>query len=176
MTLKKMSVAANDIVLNNLVMREKTFKSVPQRRRRLLLSPHFPSWLCQPARGRPSLPPAPQGATPLRALASPWHVPPTLPVEFLCQASSIRRRQKLQAAGKSGCKQCESHRRQTGAGTRGSGWSRHTGLADLSGTPLGVHRVQSRSYAGAARLVPPHRPLSSDNWLRSRRTGNLALG
>lgn len=29
MTLKKMSVAANDIVLDNLVMREKTFKSTP---------------------------------------------------------------------------------------------------------------------------------------------------
>lgn len=31
MTLKKMSVAANDIVLNNLVMREKTFKTTPQQ-------------------------------------------------------------------------------------------------------------------------------------------------
>lgn len=29
MTLKKMSVAANDIVLNNLVMREKTLKTLP---------------------------------------------------------------------------------------------------------------------------------------------------
>lgn len=29
MTLKKMSGAANDIVLNNLVMRDETFKTIP---------------------------------------------------------------------------------------------------------------------------------------------------
>lgn len=41
MTLKKMSVAANDIVLNNLVMREKTFKTIPWPRGRVLLNTRF---------------------------------------------------------------------------------------------------------------------------------------
>lgn len=43
MTLKKMSVAANDIVLNNLVMREKTFKTIPQQPCWVLLNAHFSS-------------------------------------------------------------------------------------------------------------------------------------
>lgn len=43
MTLKKMSVAANDIVLNNLVMREKTFKTIPQQPCPVLLNAHFSS-------------------------------------------------------------------------------------------------------------------------------------
>ena len=44
MTLKKMSVAANDIVLNNLVMREKTFKTIPRQPQcQLLLNAHFSS-------------------------------------------------------------------------------------------------------------------------------------
>lgn len=41
MTLKKMSVAANDIVLNNLVMREKTFKTIPDQLRSVLLNLQF---------------------------------------------------------------------------------------------------------------------------------------
>lgn len=46
MTLKKMSVAANDIVLNNLVMRDETFKTIPSWCRRVLLNAHFSSaWL-----------------------------------------------------------------------------------------------------------------------------------
>lgn len=53
MTLKKMSVAANDIVLNNLVMREKTFKTIPDQLCSVLLNLQFyptqlgktPAWL-----------------------------------------------------------------------------------------------------------------------------------
>lgn len=41
MTLKKMSVAANDIVLNNLVMREKTFKTIPYQLCSVLLNLQF---------------------------------------------------------------------------------------------------------------------------------------
>lgn len=41
MTLKKMSVAANDIVLNNLVMREKTFKTIPDQLCSVLLNLQF---------------------------------------------------------------------------------------------------------------------------------------
>lgn len=41
MTLKKMSVAANDIVLNNLVMREKTFKTIPDQLCSVLLNSQF---------------------------------------------------------------------------------------------------------------------------------------
>lgn len=64
MTLKKMSVAANDIVLNNLVMREKTFKTIPDQLCSVLLNLQFyptqlgktPAWvfkssprlLCEP--------------------------------------------------------------------------------------------------------------------------------
>lgn len=49
MTLKKMSVAANDIVLNNLVMREKTFKTVARQRWLVLLKAHFSSTQLSPA-------------------------------------------------------------------------------------------------------------------------------
>lgn len=54
MTLKKMSVAANDIVLNNLVMREKTFKTIPQQPCWVLLNAHFSfaQWSKIPRRGR----------------------------------------------------------------------------------------------------------------------------
>lgn len=53
MTLKKMSVAANDIVLNNLVMREKTFKTIPDQLCSVLLNLQFyptqlgktPAWI-----------------------------------------------------------------------------------------------------------------------------------
>lgn len=41
MTLKKMSVAANDIVVNNLVMREKTFKTIPYQLCSVLLNLQF---------------------------------------------------------------------------------------------------------------------------------------
>lgn len=46
MTLKKMSVAANDIVLNNLVMRRKTFKTIPYQLGSVLLSTQFFFPLC----------------------------------------------------------------------------------------------------------------------------------
>lgn len=83
MTLKKMSVAANDIALNNLVMRGQTFRTAPRPRRPLLLNAHFRS-AQRPCPGvHPALPP--QALLPLSPGPSP--VPETPPGEPLPGAS-----------------------------------------------------------------------------------------
>lgn len=168
MTLKKMSVAANDIVLNNLVRREKTFKPVPQRHRWLLLSAHFSSWLCQPARCRP---PASQlrPRVPLRPVPSPapgmsLRLSPQNPFARPPSSAGDRNSQLLvnlvpNGVSLTGGRQVRAPKCQSGHATQALLTSRGPRLASI--------RVQSCRYAEAARLAPPRRPLSSHNWLHS---------